>query len=97
MRHHNGYTSLHVLRPLVSDGVSHGGELSVALRDSVLCRRRLLVRRHPLVDKFVRRIEFELQLIRVGLPPSAVHAVFNIYLPTTVDTTAVSIRRRFRR
>ena len=84
-----GFSSLHVPRPMVSGGASRGGGLSVVFRNSVV------VRRHPLADKFCPST-FELQLIRVGLPPSTVHAVFNI-LPTTTDTTEVNISRRFRR
>ena len=84
-----GYSSLHVPRPMVSGGASRGGCLSVVFRDSVV------IHRHPLADKLCPST-FELQLIRVGLPPTTVHAVFNI-LPTTADATEVNIRRRIRR
>jgi hypothetical protein len=88
-----GYSSLHVPRPIVSGGASRGGGLSVVFRDSVV------VRRHPLADKFCPST-FELQLVRVGLPPSIVHAVFNIYRPQRstsvvafVDELGTSSRR----
>jgi hypothetical protein len=79
-----GNSSLHVLRPMVSGGASRGGGLEVVFRDSVV------VRRHPLADKF-RPSTFELQLIRVGLPPSTVHAVFNIYRPQRIPKRPTSV------
>ena len=79
-----GYSSLHVPRPMVNGGASRGGGLSVVFRDSVV------VRRHPLADKFCPST-FELQLIRVGLPPSTVHAVFNIYRPQRIPQRSTSV------
>jgi hypothetical protein len=79
-----GYSSLHVPRLMVSGGASRGGGLSVVFRDSVV------VRCHPLADK-LRRSTFELQLIRVGLPPSTVHAVFNTYRTQRIPKRSTSI------
>jgi hypothetical protein len=67
------YAALHVPRPLVPGGPSRGGGLAV------IYRQTLVVRRHPLADKY-RPTTFEMQLVRVGLPPLT-HAVINIYRP----------------
>lgn len=69
-----GFAALHVPRPTTVDGPSRGGGLSIVHRESVV------VRRHPLSDD-IHPSTFELQLIRIGSPPSVVHAVFHIYRP----------------
>jgi hypothetical protein len=50
----------------------------------------VVVRRHPLADKFCPST-FELQLIRVGLPPSTVHAVYNLYRPQRIPKRPTSV------
>jgi hypothetical protein len=79
-----GYSSLHVPRPVVSGGASRGGGLSVVFRDSVV------VRHHPMAEKFCPST-FEVQLIRVRLPPSTVRAVFNIYRPQRILKRSTSV------
>ena len=69
---------------MVSGGASRGGGLSVVFRDFVI------VRRHPLADKFCPST-FELKLIHVRLPPSTVHAVFNIYRPQRIPQRSTSV------
>ena len=53
-------------------------------------RDSVVVRRHPLADKFCPST-FELQLIRVGLPPLTVHAVLNIYRPQRIPQRSTSV------
>jgi len=72
------YAALHVPRPLTADGPSQGGGLAVVYRQSVV------VRRHPLADKY-RATTFEMQLVRVGLPPLT-HAVIHVYRPQWMST-----------
>ena len=79
-----GYALLHVLHPMVSGGASRCGGLSVVFRDSVA------VRHHPLPDKFFAST-FELQLVRVGLPPSTIHAIFNICQPQRIPQWPTSV------
>jgi len=81
-----GYSSLHAPRPIVNGGASRGGGLSIIHRDTVV------VRNHPLANS-IRPSSFELQLVRVGTPPSAVHAVFNIYRQQRIPqrTTSVTV------
>jgi hypothetical protein len=77
-----GYSSLHVLRPIVSGGATCGGGLF---------RNYVVVRRHPLAVKFSPST-FELPLVRiVGLPPLNVHATLNIYRPQRISQQLKSV------
>ena len=78
-----GYAALNVPRPLVAGGPTRGGGVAAVYRES------LVVRRHPLADDF-NPVTFELQLLRVGLPPSS-HVVVNIYRPQWMSTVSAFV------
>jgi hypothetical protein len=73
------FAALHVPRPLVGGGSSRGDGLIVIFRESAV------VRRHLLVDEFCP-VTFELQLVRIGLPPRTAYAVFRIYRPQRMSS-----------
>jgi len=58
--------------------------LAVRLVAAVVYRQTMVIRRHPLADKF-RPTTFEMQLVRVGLPPLT-HAVIHLYRPQWMST-----------
>jgi len=59
---------------------------AVSLLSSMLS---VIVRHHTLAEFFLFD-EFELQFIHVGLPPTTVHAVFNIYRPQRMSQRSTS-------
>jgi len=79
----SGYAALNVPRPLVAGGPTRGGGVAAVYRES------LVVRRHPLADDF-NPVTFELQLLRVGPPPSS-HVVVNIYRPQWMSTVSAFV------